>query len=261
MSGFDLARFEAERDRLGLGLGRPLVWRDETESTNDDAIAAAKAGAAHGALFGAESQARGRGRRGSEWLSPPGAGLWFSVVLRPDLSPEVMPGLTLCAGLAVREAVATRAFANVKVKWPNDVLVERQKLAGILVESQVSSGRLTSAVVGIGINVEQRAFPERLASIATSLALLEAVDRDRAVLLAEVLRGLEKRLPLLKSQGLRGIAAELRRHDALLGVRLRVDGREGVGAGIDNEGRLLLQLPEGAPEPQLSGHVELLAGP
>ena len=79
-----------------------------------------------------------------------------------------------------------------------------------------------------------------------------------AALLAEVLQGLEKRLPLLQSQGLRGIAAELRRHDALLGARLRVDGREGVGAGIDNEGRLLLQLPQGAPEPQLSGHVELL---
>jgi BirA family transcriptional regulator, biotin operon repressor / biotin---[acetyl-CoA-carboxylase] ligase len=261
MSGFDLARFEAERDRRGLGLGRPLVWRDETASTNDDAIDAAKAGAAHGALFGAESQVRGRGRRGGEWFSPPGAGLWFSLVLRPELSAELTPGLALCAGLAVREAVATRAFANVKVKWPNDVLVERQKLAGILVESQVSSGRLTSVVIGVGINVEQREFPERLASIATSLALLEAVDRDRAVLLAEVLQGLEKRLPVLKSQGLRGVAAELRRYDALLGARLRVDGREGVGAGIDNEGRLLLQLAQGAPEPQLSGHVELLAGP
>jgi BirA family biotin operon repressor/biotin-[acetyl-CoA-carboxylase] ligase len=258
MSGFDLAGFEAERDRRGLVLGRPLVWRDATESTNDDALDAVKAGAAHGALFGAESQARGRGRRGSEWLSATGAGLWFSVVLRPDLSPELTPGLALCAGLAVREAVAKRAFANVKVKWPNDVLVERQKLAGILVESQVSGGRVTSVVIGVGINVEQREFPPQIASIATSLSLLEAVDRNRAELLAEVLQGLEKRLPLLQSQGLRGIAAELRRYDALLGERLRVDGREGVGAGIDNEGRLLLQLPEGAPEPQLSGHVELL---
>lgn len=263
MSGFDLARFEAERSQRRLGLGSVVTWRDETESTNDDALVAAKAGAPHGALFGAESQARGRGRRGNEWLSPPGAGLWFSLLLRPKLRPEITPALALCAGLAVREAIARRVCASVLVKWPNDVLAERSKLAGVLVESQVSGSKVASVVVGIGINVEQRKFPAQLASIATSLALLDASDRDcdRAELLADVLQGLERRLPLLQSQGVRGIAEELRRHDALLGMRLSVDGREGVGAGIDDEGRLLLQLGQGAPEPQLSGHVELLTRP
>jgi BirA family biotin operon repressor/biotin-[acetyl-CoA-carboxylase] ligase len=260
MSGFDLARFEAERSQRKLALGSIVTWRDETESTNDDALGAAKAGAVHGALFGAESQLRGRGRRGNEWLSPPGAGLWFSVVLRPELRPELTPALALCAGLAVREALARRVCASVLVKWPNDVLVEQLKLAGVLVESQLNGSEVTSVVVGIGINVEQREFPAPLASIATSLALLDAVDRDRdrAELLADVLQGLELRLPLLRSQGVRGIAEELRRQDALRGARLRVDGREGVGAGIDDEGRLLLQVGQGAPEPQLSGHVELL---
>ena len=261
MSGFELGRFEAERDERKLALGTIVTWREETESTNDDALGAAKAGAPHGALFGAEAQARGRGRRGNEWLSPPGDGLWFSVVLRPELRPEVTPALALCAGLAVREAVARRVGANVLLKWPNDVLAERRKLAGVLVESQVSGSKVASVVVGIGINVEQREFPAPLAGIATSLALLGAEERDRTGLLADVLQGLELRLLLLQSQGVRGIAEELRRYDALLGTRLRVDGREGVGAGIDDEGRLLLQLGRGAPEPQLSGHVELLASP
>ena len=113
--GFDSARFQSERDARGLTLGWPLSWRDETQSTNDDALGAAKNGAPHGAVFGAESQTRGRGRRGSEWLSTPGAGLWFSLLLRPDLPAELAPGLALCAGLAVREAVAARVAANVAV--------------------------------------------------------------------------------------------------------------------------------------------------
>src|SRR5258705_10757688 len=105
---FDTAVFERQCAARGVGLGRPVSWRDETESTNDDALAAAKSEAPHGALFGAELQSRGRGRRGSAWLSEPAAGLWFSLLLRPELSAELAPGLSLCAGLAVREAVATR---------------------------------------------------------------------------------------------------------------------------------------------------------
>lgn len=259
MSSFDVARFEAERSQRQLGLGSVVVWQDETGSTNDDALAAARSGAPHGALFGAESQARGRGRRGNEWLSPPASGLWFSVVLRPELRPDVTPALALCAGLAAREAIAQRVDASVLVKWPNDVLAEQRKVAGVLVESQVNGPNVVSVVVGIGINVEQRDFPATLAGIATSLSLLEADDRDRPALLADVLAGLELRLPLLQRHGVRGIVEELRRYDALLGARLRVDGREGVGAGIDDEGRLLLRSGQGAPEPQLSGHVELLA--
>lgn len=254
---FDSALFERERGARGLLLGAPLTWRDETVSTNDDALAAAKSGAAHGALFGAETQTRGRGRRGSEWVSTPGAGLWFSLLLRPELSAEVAPALSLCAGLAVRDAVATRVAATVQVKWPNDVLAGGRKLAGILIESQVSSAKLSSVIVGIGINVTQAAFPEPIAGIATSLALLDASDRSRETLLADVLRGLQARLAELTQGGIAAISAALRPHDALLGQRLRVDGIEGVGAGIDAAGQLLLQSPDGSSTPIVSGHVEL----
>jgi BirA family transcriptional regulator, biotin operon repressor / biotin---[acetyl-CoA-carboxylase] ligase len=258
MSGFDIARFEAERSARGLALGTPIAWREVTESTNDDALAAAKTGAPHGALFGAETQLRGRGRRGSEWLSAPGAGLWFSLLLRPTLSAEVTPGLALCAGLALREVVARRVSATVAVKWPNDVLAARRKLAGVLVESQISGARVASVVVGIGINVEQREFPPALSSIATSLALLDADSRAREELLADILQALAARLELLQAHGMAALAEELRQHDALLGLKVRIEGREGVASGIDDAGRLLLRLADGTLEPLLSGHVEVI---
>lgn len=256
--GFDIARFESEREARGLTLGRPLSWQPETQSTNDDALAAAKNGAPHGAVFGAETQTRGRGRRGSEWVSTPGAGLWFSLLLRPDLAAELAPGLALCAGLAVREAVAARVSATVAVKWPNDVFADGRKVAGILVESQISAAKLGSVVIGIGINVAQKAFPESLSSIATSLALLSASTLDREELLADVLIDLETSLEHLATRGMPAIAEALRPHDALLDRRLRIDGVQGVGAGIDASGRLLLRTDLGQLRPIAAGHVELL---
>jgi len=255
---FDSARFEAEAKTLDLSLGRPLSWRDETQSTNDDALLAAKNGVAHGAVFGAEAQTRGRGRRGSEWVSAPGAGLWFSVLLRPELQPEQAPALALCAGLAVRAAVATRVAATVAVKWPNDVLAGGRKLAGVLVESQISGAKLGSVIVGVGINVTQQAFPDGLSQIATSLQLLSANALGRERLLADVLSQLQALLGRLEADGMAGIADALRPHDALLGRRLRIEGVEGCGAGIDDAGRLRLRTDAAELRPIAAGHVELL---
>jgi BirA family transcriptional regulator, biotin operon repressor / biotin---[acetyl-CoA-carboxylase] ligase len=256
--GFDSALFERERAALGLTLGGSLHWQDETQSTNDDALTAAKAGAAHGSVFGAETQTRGRGRRGSEWVSTPGEGLWVSVLLRPQLDAERVSGLSLCAGLAVRAAVAQRVSAPVLVKWPNDVLAGGRKICGILVESQVAGPNISSVIVGIGINVTQTAFPAPLSAIATSLALLAGATSSREALLADVLHGLEQELQRLTEQGLAGMAQALRAHDALLGRHLRVDAREGVGVGIDGSGRLLLKSDDQQVHAINAGHVELL---
>lgn len=257
-SQFDSERFETECVAKQLRLGRPVSWREQTESTNDDALAAAKAGAPHGALFGAEAQTRGRGRRGSEWVSAPGAGLWCSLVLRPELPAELLPGLALCAGLAVRAAVAHRVSATVRVKWPNDVLADGRKVAGILVESQVSGAQVTSVVLGIGINVTQTSFPGELENVATSLAMLSNVPVDRERLLADVLSHVETELTRLARHGLAGLAEALGPYDALQGRPLRVDALEGVGAGIDAHGRLLVRSADGRTTPVISGHVELL---
>jgi BirA family transcriptional regulator, biotin operon repressor / biotin---[acetyl-CoA-carboxylase] ligase len=256
----DLALLEAEVATRGLSLGRNVSWRAETESTNDDAIAAAKSGAPHGSLFGAETQSRGRGRRGSEWVSTPGAGLWFSLLLRPELRAELVPGLALCAGLAVRAAVAPRLSAAVQVKWPNDVLAGGQKLAGILVESQFTGAQVTSVVVGIGINVAQAGFPEPIAETATSLVLLSATNVGRERLLADVLEAFEGELTRIGTHGLGAVAEALRPHDALLGKALRVGNVSGRGAGIDASGALLVERDDGTTEQVIAGHVELSSG-
>jgi BirA family biotin operon repressor/biotin-[acetyl-CoA-carboxylase] ligase len=254
----DVARFERERAARGLSLGSPITWAESTGSTNDDALTAAKQGAPHGALFGAETQTKGRGRRGSAWVSTPGAGLWVSLVLRPSFGAELAPGLSLCAGLAVREAVASRVNAVVQVKWPNDVLANGRKLAGILVESQVSGATLSGVVVGVGVNCAQTEFPPELASLATSLTLLSARDASREQLLVDVLAAFEQELLRLHERGLSGMAEALRAHDALHGKRLRIEGKSGTGAGIDETGRLRLDLDDGGRALIASGHVELL---
>jgi BirA family biotin operon repressor/biotin-[acetyl-CoA-carboxylase] ligase len=258
MSGFDLARFERESAARKLSLGRPVHWRDETQSTNDDALLAARNGIPHGALFGAEAQSHGRGRRGSEWISEPGAGLWFSVLLRPKLAAEAVAGLSLCAGLAVRDALAPRVSTPTQVKWPNDVLAGGKKLAGILIESQVSGAKISSVIVGIGINVEQTEFPEPISNIATSLALLSAAERSREPLLGDVLAALQARIAELEAGGMSAVSEAVRPHDALLDRKLRVDELSGTGAGIDASGRLLLRSDDGSVTPIVSGHVELL---
>jgi BirA family transcriptional regulator, biotin operon repressor / biotin---[acetyl-CoA-carboxylase] ligase len=258
LKSFDVARFRALVDGRGIGLGTSATWTDSTASTNDDAQLAARSGAAHGAVFGAEAQTHGRGRRGSAWASAPGAGLWFSVLLRPELGAELVAGLALAAGLAVRAAVATRISQVPLVKWPNDVLVGSRKLSGVLVESQVAGARVAHVVVGIGVNVTQAVFPEELSRIATSLALLGAARTSREELLVDVLAELDTRIAQLSRHGFAGLVTELNEHDALRGRHLRVDGREGRGAGIDDQGRLLLEKAGEKLEAISSGHVELV---
>jgi BirA family biotin operon repressor/biotin-[acetyl-CoA-carboxylase] ligase len=255
--GFDLTLFEAEVATRGLALGRNVSFSEETASTNDDALAAAKSGAPHGSLFGAETQSRGRGRRGSEWVSTPGAGLWFSLLLRPELRAELVPGLALCAGLAVRSAVASRVAAPTLVKWPNDVLAGGKKLAGILVESQFTGAQVAGVVVGVGINVTQASFPEPIAELATSLSLLGATALARERLLADVLEAFESELARISTHGMPAVAEALRPHDALFGRQLRIGDVEGEGAGIDASGALLVRRANGDLTAVVSGHVEL----
>lgn len=254
---FDSELFAREQRRRGFTLGTPLSWLASTESTSDDALAAAKGGAPHGAVFGAEMQTRGRGRRGSSWVSTPGAGLWFSLLLRPNLPAHAVSGLSLCAGLAVQRAVAARVSGLARVKWPNDVWVDDRKISGVLIESQVSGASVSSVVVGIGINVSQHEFPDSIAGLATSLSLLSARELGREALLADVLWNLEQQIERLASGGVAAITPELRAVDALSGRRLRVDDVSGVGAGIDAAGRLLVRADDGSVTAVASGHVEL----
>lgn len=175
-----------------LRLGRELLLLREVDSTNEELKRRARAGAAHGLVCVAEKQGAGKGRLGRAWSSPAGTGMWMSVLLRPDISPFEVSGITLAAGLAVCKAVQGLTGCAAKIKWPNDVVIGRKKICGILTEMSAESDRVDFVVVGIGVNVNTDSFPEGLAHKATSLKI-ETGGRpfSRTLLLCEVLRQLE----------------------------------------------------------------------
>jgi BirA family transcriptional regulator, biotin operon repressor / biotin---[acetyl-CoA-carboxylase] ligase len=240
-------------------LGQPLFLLDETESTNDDAKAGAREGAPHGAVWIAETQRAGRGRRGRSWISPPGENLTFSLLLRIPCAAARVPPLALVAGLAVRDAVAKVVGDRAMVKWPNDVVIVSgsswKKIAGVLVESSLVGSRVASIVIGIGLNVHTRAFPEGLG--ATSVALETDAPVSRAELLADILAAIDHDAEHVAHRGLGIVHARLRAVDVLAGriVERAEDGVRGRAVGIDGEGRLVVEQDDGTRVKIASGEV------
>jgi BirA family biotin operon repressor/biotin-[acetyl-CoA-carboxylase] ligase len=255
-------RDAAERiARSGGSLGRPLTLLPSTTSTNDEARAAAKHGAPHGATWVAEAQSAGRGRRGRSWVSPAGEGLLFSVLVRLACAPSALPPIALLAGLAVRDGVMRAApGAEVYCKWPNDVVVGSRKLAGVLVEGVTVGARVEAVVVGIGINVHTRHFPPDLETVATSVALASpGAEPHRAAILADTLASLDRDLHVVATRGLGLVRERLASADALRGLRVRNDaGTTGVAAGIDDDGCMRVLQDDGTMARWISGEVHLV---
>jgi BirA family biotin operon repressor/biotin-[acetyl-CoA-carboxylase] ligase len=214
----------------------------ECGSTNDEAAAWARQGAPHGAVVIADAQTKGRGRLGRVWHSPPGAALYFSMVLRPQVPLQRLPMLTLAAGVALAETVAQQDVVPV-LKWPNDVLVDGKKLAGILTESAVQGGRVEHVIVGIGVNLHVDEFPPGLNAV--SLHRYREVDRTQfaellsARLLVWVQRFVDDD----------GVTAAWKSFADCWGRTLEVSsGREklrGVAEDLDRDGALLLRTETG----------------
>jgi len=261
---FDLGRAAEVIAARGGELGRPLHLLDETSSTNDEAKRASRLGERHGATWVAESQTAGRGRQGRLWFSPRGENLLFSVLLRVDASAARLPLVSLVAGLAVAEVAAEACPRHdVRIKWPNDVVVLRpgmnppwKKLAGILVETSMTGDRVDAVVVGVGLNVHTRHFPEDLEEVATSIALEGGLSPDRAELLADILARLDRDVAPVLARGLGLVHARISARDALLGRRVRSESGEGVARGIDLEGRLVVDR-DGEPATWNAGEVHL----
>lgn len=276
---FDVSLFDDARQQRSVRWGAPLVVLERAGSTNDLALDAERDGAPEGATFVVREQTHGRGRRGNAWWAPPGDNLTCSVLLRPELDAKETAALPLVVGLAVREVVARRLESQgavlsappVLVKWPNDVLVGSRKIAGVLVESRLRLQAVSAAIVGIGLNVRTRVFPEELAGQATSLAReLRPRRTSRSgtsqpteepppfeELLAELLASLERRYERFRSGGFSSFLAELEICDALRGRPVRVDGLLGTAAGIGADGALRLVDDTGIEHRVHSGHVEL----
>ena len=234
----DLGRCEAALARRG----RPARVVPRTGSTNDDARAWAREGGATGAVIIADAQESGRGRQGRSWSTPPGETLAMSVILRPRVAPTDLPPIALVAGLAARSAIADRVPFPVRLKWPNDVVIDRKKIAGILVEGAIAGAGVEHVVVGIGINVRRASFPPEL--IATSLALEGATDLDRGTLALAVLDALDAELAAwLGDPG--AIGKRLQPHDALVGRSVVLEnGVSGVADGIADDGRLRVRVDD-----------------
>ena len=194
----DDVRAELARRAARLGpIARRTHWLARTSSTNDVVADLAHAGAEDGTVVVAETQTAGRGRQGRAWFSPAGAGLYFSLLVRPDLSAAAHENrsalITLAAGVAVASAIRTATGLPATIKWPNDVVLERRKLAGILVEAVNYGGTRGFVVLGIGINLQQAAFPPDVAPRATSIESETGRPADRAQVLAETLAALAER--------------------------------------------------------------------
>lgn len=225
-------------------IGRPHVHHRVTDSTNARARELAAAGAPHGTVVTADAQTAGRGRQGRSWSAAPGEALLLSAIVR-----GVEPGaalLPLAAAVAVCEALAPVEAA---IKWPNDVWIERRKVAGILLEGRPQEGW---AVVGIGLNVRTREFPPELRETATSLAL-EGAEMSVGDALDALLPELDRWLGARPAE----VLEAWRARDALNGERVRWSAGEGTAAGIADSGALVVETDAGARVELDAGEVHL----
>lgn len=239
--------------RRARRLGHTVLWRARVDSTNAWVRRLAEEGAPEGVLALADAQSHGRGRHGRRWESPAGLGLYCSVLLRPLLPAERLGLLTLASGVAAAAAVRRTCGLQARLQWPNDLIVEGQKLGGILVETSLSGARLRSAAVGWGLNLKQRRgdFPPGLRRRATSLRLQGVIVPEPAELAGAFVARLEELLGRLEVGACEPILRSFRRlaPGSRPGARLRVEieghPRRAVCRGVEVDGALRVELPEG----------------
>jgi BirA family biotin operon repressor/biotin-[acetyl-CoA-carboxylase] ligase len=253
---FDFAALE--KSFAGTIYAGELHFLPTTGSTNSDAMAAARTGAPHGAVWFADEQTAGRGRGDHGWQSAAGQGLYVSVVVRLPLSASRLPLLPLAGGLAAAEAVRVASGLTIDLRWPNDLLLGPRKTGGILAEAQTDAGLLAFAVVGIGINVHQRNFNPTLSTPGTSLDLESGRIIDRQQLLIALLVSLDR-----ETRGLLDPGAGRSIHARLEGSSTWIRGREvevhgpqactGITEGLDEHGFLLVRTKGGRVQVQTGG--------
>lgn len=243
-----------------------MVWDiiryDETDSTNLRVKHLAGEQVCEGTVVVADCQTSGRGRRGRTWESPKGKNLYFSLLLRPELEPSKAPMLTLVMAVSAVSAVRKLTDMKAKIKWPNDLVLEKKKICGILTEMQVENEKIAHVIIGVGVNVNQEEFTEELKYSATSLYLESGRKFDRQLLLDEILNEFEKNYgTFLKYQNL-GFIQET--YNELLVNRdcevkvLEPDVRYSAYAlGINEKGELLVRREDGMIEAIFAGEVSV----
>ena len=239
-------------------IGSTILVFEETSSTNDVVLRMAGSGTQEGLAVFAESQTRGRGRRGRVWMSPKRKGLWFSVLLRPRIAPVALTRVTVAASVAVARALHQFAGVNARIKWPNDVTVGGRKLAGILTEMHGEADEIKFAILGIGIdmNCRQEELPEGIP--ATSLLIETGEAQDRAALAAVVLTALDDAYRLAL-ENFDAVIEEWAQLCTTLGKQIAVTMGprriEGHAQALDGDGALLLRQDNGRIERIVGGDI------
>ncbi|KAA8786326.1 biotin--[acetyl-CoA-carboxylase] ligase [Paenibacillus amylolyticus] len=241
--------------------GRKAIMLSSTSSTQADVLKLAEEGESEGAVVFAEEQTGGRGRFGRKWFSPPGKGIWMSVLLRPELPLNHTPQLTLMTGVAVCRAIRAFTGAEAGIKWPNDLLINDRKICGILLESAVEDHEVRYCIAGIGVDVnfDLQDYPKDLQQIATSIQIETGQAIDRTGLAAAILTEMEHLYFLYQKEGFGVISTLWEALSVSLNRQVTVTNPQGViegtAVGLDYSGALVVETQDGARELIISGEV------
>ena len=233
-------------------IGLEMEYKPSIDSTNQLAKKLAYHGAADGTIVVAEEQTGGKGRLDRKFFSPRGKGIWFSVILRPNLLPKDAPKCTLMAAVAVAEAMK-RFNLKAEIKWPNDIMHDGRKLVGILTEMTGEIGKISYIVIGVGINVniKRKEFPKDLRDVAASLSELTGDEISRVKLFRAVLEEFDKLYCKINKSGFDEILKLWRKYNITLGKNIRVisasDGKSFTGKAVDlnADGALIVETEDG----------------
>lgn len=246
-------------------IGREIIFFESIGSTNTAALELAEKGAPHGTVVIADRQAKGKGRLGRTWVSPPRSNIYMSVILRPEIETEDATLLTIMAAVSCAKGVMKSTGLKAEIKWPNDLMISSKKLGGILTEMKSDPDGIVFAVIGIGINVNSKIkkdFPPDIRGIATSIREELGKIQSRTFIIAEILKETEHWYRVLLTGGRKPLFDEWKRLSSTLGMKVRVTAGDnvftGVAEDIDKGGMLILRLPSGMLKKISSGDVTML---
>lgn len=245
--------------------GQKLYYFDETGSTNIDAKQFAEEGAPHGTTVVADMQTSGRGRRGRMWQSPAGSAVYMTIMLKPDFSPDKASMLTLVMALSVADAITETTRLLTGIKWPNDIVVNKKKVCGILTEMNAELDYIQHVVIGVGINANNGSpeeFPEEIRQTATSLKIESGVQISRAALIERVLFHFENNYDtFVRTLDLSGLMQAYDEHLLNLNAEVKVLDPKGeytgIARGINTTGELLVEKEDGEVIPVYAGEVSV----
>jgi BirA family biotin operon repressor/biotin-[acetyl-CoA-carboxylase] ligase len=244
-------------------MGASIEIIKTTVSTQEEARKRAEQGAAEGTLIVAEEQTGGKGRLGRKFFSPYGKGVWMSLILRPQQPVKITSQLTLLTGVAVCRAIRRTTALEAGIKWPNDILINKRKICGILLESVIEDEVVRYCIAGIGIsvNLDVEDYPDDLRELASSIKIESGTSMDRTLLIAAVMDEFESLYKLYQQEGFQAIASLWEALSVMIQQKVVVSThqgqREGIAVGLDPSGALLVDMGMGEIMPIMSGGVKL----